>query len=203
MASTGNEEFDNHFQYPASISCIYGGPGTGKTTLCLLAAAKEKGKVIFIDTENGFSAERMIQINKKLPENIFLISAKDFKDQCKAVDSLLSLKKTASLIIIDSFTAYYRKGLQEKIDINSRMSKQFSILSEMAREGIPVIITSQVYMRQDSSIEPVGSNMLKNWCGCLLKLEKDKERKITVEKHPENKRIEKNFEINNEGIKLL
>src|SRR3989339_1589394 len=44
------------------ITTIYGPAGSGKTTLCLLCAmntAREGKKVIYIDTENNFSVERL------------------------------------------------------------------------------------------------------------------------------------------------
>jgi len=47
------------------VSVIYGGPGSGKTNFCMLAAvsqAKKGNKVIFIDTEGGFSSERVKQL---------------------------------------------------------------------------------------------------------------------------------------------
>ncbi len=48
------------------ITTIYGPAGCGKTNLCMLAAvsqAKKGKKVIFIDTEGGFSVDRFKQIS--------------------------------------------------------------------------------------------------------------------------------------------
>ncbi len=203
MGKTGNSQLDAKFSYEPAITLIYGEPAAGKTTLCLLAAREEKGKVIFIDTENSFSAERMGQISGNIPENIIVIKAKNFERQCEAVDSLLELKKQAKLIIIDSHTAHYRQELQEKHDVNGRMSRMLSILSEMAREGIPVILTSQVYATDNGKVEPVGSSMLKNWCPCIMRLEKGQaDRSIVLEKH-KNKGLRLKFEIANEGIELV
>jgi DNA repair protein RadB len=47
------------------VTVIYGGAGTGKTNFCLLAGvsqAKKGKKIIFIDTEGGFSVERIKQL---------------------------------------------------------------------------------------------------------------------------------------------
>ena len=47
------------------ITMIAGPPGSGKTNLCILAAcsqAKKRKKVIFMDTEGGFSVDRVRQI---------------------------------------------------------------------------------------------------------------------------------------------
>ena len=47
------------------ITTIYGPAGSGKTNLCLLAAisiARQNKKVIYIDTEGGFSVSRLDQL---------------------------------------------------------------------------------------------------------------------------------------------
>ena len=47
------------------VSVVYGGAGSGKTNFCLLIAvsqAKKGNKVIYIDTEGGFSVERVKQL---------------------------------------------------------------------------------------------------------------------------------------------
>ena len=70
------------------VSVLYGGPGTGKTNLCTLAAvsqAKKGNKVIYIDSEGGFSTERVKQIVggtaeeldnvlKNILQNFFLVN---------------------------------------------------------------------------------------------------------------------------------
>ena len=60
------------------ITTIYGPSSSGKSCLCIMAAsetAKQGKKVIFIDTEGGFSIERASQIfpefNQHLDKFIF------------------------------------------------------------------------------------------------------------------------------------
>ncbi|MBU2589387.1 MAG: AAA family ATPase [Nanoarchaeota archaeon] len=203
MTNIEPTDLTKYLEYPKSLTCIYGNPAAGKTTFCLLAALAEKGKVVFIDTENSFSIDRIKQINGSLPENLFLIKVNSFKEQSQLIENLLKLKGKIDLIIIDSFTYHYRKELQEKKDVNFKLSKQLSILAEISRESkIPIILTSQIYSTMDNNIEPVGGNMLKNWCQCLIKLEKNNERKIILEKHPQNKILNSIFEIVNKGIKF-
>ena len=68
--STGSEylnKFLNSGYEKGRISVIFGPAATGKTTLCMLAAlatAKSGKKILFIDTENGFSVERLKQMSK-------------------------------------------------------------------------------------------------------------------------------------------
>ena len=54
------------------VTTIYGPSGSGKTNLCIVAianVAKDDKKVLFLDTEGGFSVERIKQIDDNY-ENI-------------------------------------------------------------------------------------------------------------------------------------
>ena len=109
------------------ITTFYGSAGSGKTNFCLLAAvsqAKKGNKVIFIDTEGGFSSERVKQLlyvrngNKgskskeevdKVLKNILLLRPTSFKEQKDAFSKLNQyLKKQISLIVVDGMTMLYR-----------------------------------------------------------------------------------------------
>ena len=151
------------------ITTIYGPAGCGKTNFCMMVAAsqaKKNGKVIFIDTEGGFSVERFKQITgekedfEKALGNILLLKPTCFSEQEDSFRRLLKEIKSGteiSLIVIDGMTMLYRLELaearenednpQDKIDeTNSKLAKQMRILSEIARKkNIPIIITNQVY----------------------------------------------------------
>jgi len=100
------------------ISCIYGASGSGKTNFCLLAAvsqAKKGNKVIFMDTEGGFSVERVKQLVGDedgydiVLKNIMVLKPTSFAEQKKDFDSLLEyVDKQVSLIVIDGMTILYR-----------------------------------------------------------------------------------------------
>ncbi|MBM3232521.1 hypothetical protein FJZ21_04070, partial [Candidatus Pacearchaeota archaeon] len=108
------------------VTTFYGGPGSGKTNLCMIAAvsqAKKGNKVIFIDTEGGFSSERVKQLfNSKstngngkdvsvedVLENILVLKPTNFKEQQQTFDQLLKyVKEQVSLIIVDGMTMLYR-----------------------------------------------------------------------------------------------
>ena len=157
------------------ITTICGNAGTGKTNLCLLASvsqAKKGNKVIYIDTEGGFSIERVKQIAgneyEEILKNIILLKPTSFEEQKKAFSSLLKEireKGKIGLIIIDGMTMLYRLELAEKAqkekesreksqeknkdnikEANSELARQMRILAEISRkQNIPVIITNQVY----------------------------------------------------------
>src|SRR3990172_327375 len=70
------------------ITMIAGPPGSGKTNFCILTAcsqAKKSNKIIFIDTEGGFSVERVKQIigenYKDILKNFLLLEPKSFEEQ--------------------------------------------------------------------------------------------------------------------------
>jgi len=187
------------------ITTIYGEAATGKTTLAKILAieAAKNGKVIFIDTENGFSVERIRQLSGEEYDNvinkIFVMKIKGLEEQERKIRNLLELKDT-KLVIIDTIGRYYR--LEAKKDVNNAnilMHRQFNVLSELNSKEIPVLITNQVYTNiEDGKINIVGGNMIKNWSKCLMKLEKNP-RKLVLEK-PCFKEIE--FEIKENGIFL-
>ncbi len=158
----------SQLKFPNNISLIYGPPATGKTTLCLQKASQTNGKVIFIDTEKSFTTERLLQINPNTNlDNIILIQPKRYSEQFTAVKNL---PKNCKLIIIDSFTHYYRKKIQEKIVITPPTIKQLQMLRKLE---IPVILTSQVYTNQENQNKPLAGHLWKNFSKYTIELTKE------------------------------
>jgi len=212
------------------ITMIAGSPGSGKTNFVMLAAcsqAKKGNKVIFVDTEGGFSIERVKQIapeeHEMILSNIFILNSTSFDEQKKTFQTLLDKvkKEQIGVIIIDSMAMQYRLELGDAIqsknenliqEVNREVARQMKILSEISRKkNIPVLITNQVYssflsddeMRKGVEKETniVGGDLFKYWSKCIIELKNDRgKRKAILLKHrslPEN---EMNFEIKNEGI---
>ncbi|MEK6854758.1 MAG: DNA repair and recombination protein RadB [Nanoarchaeota archaeon] len=200
------------------ITVLYGGAGTGKTNFCLLAAvsqAKKGKKVIFIDTEGGFSIERIKQMAKEesdeVLENILVLKSTNFSEQKKAFEELLKyLKDEVSLIVVDSMTILYRldfAAAREKSEleiqkINSELARQMKILAEIARKReIPVVVTNQVY-KWENSDNMVGGDILKYWGKCLIELVNDNGRRTAyLRKHRHLPEKSLSFQINNEGVR--
>jgi DNA repair protein RadB len=200
------------------ISVIYGGPGTGKTNFCLLAAvsqAKKGNKVIFMDSEGGFSVERVKQLATEGIEqvlgNILLLKPTNFTEQKKAFEKLLeNLNDEVSLIVVDGMTILYRldfaaareKDSEEMRKINYELARQLRVLAEIARKrNIPILVTNQVY-RWEETQKMVGGDILKYWGKCLIELVNEKGRRIAyLRKHRSLPEKEMEFEIKNEGIR--
>lgn len=202
------------------VTVLYGGAGTGKTNFCLLAAvsqARKGNKVIFIDTEGGFSVERIKQLvgekdgHKEVLNNIFLLKPTSFKEQKESFAELNKrLKDQIDLIIVDGMTILYRLDFadaREKNElamqtINSELAKQMKTLAEIARKkNIPVLVTNQIY-KWENEDKMVGGDILKYWGKCLIELVNDKGRRTAhLRKHRSLPEKSLDFVIDNKGIK--
>jgi DNA repair protein RadB len=195
------------------ITTLYGGPGTGKSNLCLIAAvsqAKKGNKVIFIDTEGGFSIDRITQLVGKdedvneVLKNIIIMKPTNFHEQFVDFGKLLKeinkqkFDNKIGLIIIDSMTILYRLELadskedKEKVrEINGVLARQMKILAEISRKKqIPIILTNQVYsefltaeQRQEgivAGVRMVGGDILRYWSKCIIELQNNRGRRNAV-----------------------
>jgi predicted ATP-dependent serine protease len=181
----------DNLTFQNKISLIYGPPASGKTTLCHQIAANAKGKVLFLDTENTFYVEKLQQINPQIDlDNIIVIPVRRFSEQFKAIKALTQMKNI-SLVIIDSFTKYYRVKLSDKIVIKPITMRMLRMLKGLR---VPVILTSQVY-EMDDKVKPVGSDLFYKFADYEIYLEyKDEQRTLVKGKE----RIP--FVITNKGL---
>src|SRR3989344_5778051 len=90
-----NELLDGGFE-PGVVTTVYGPAGCGKTNVCLLALTKiaPENKVVFIDTEGGFSVERLRQLDAeylKYIDNILVFKPTTFEEQKKVFEKLRGL----------------------------------------------------------------------------------------------------------------
>jgi DNA repair protein RadB len=213
------------------ITTLYGPAGSGKTNLCVLASvsqAKKGKKVIFIDTEGGFSIERAKQISgedyENAIKNILLLKPTNFEEQKKAFEILLKelKKESVGLIIVDGMTMLYRLELasfKEGNDINKiqetnkELAEMLRTLAEIARnKNIPIIITNQIYYSFQNEEEwksgkekianMVGGDLLKYWSKCLIELKNQSgKRTLLLRKHRSLPEKELGFIITNDGVK--
>jgi len=212
------------------ITMIAGSPGSGKTNFCILTScsqAKKGNKILFIDTEGGFSVDRVKQIVGENYEdylnNIILLEPVNFLEQREIFTKLLDKIKREhiSLIVVDSMAMLYRLEFgdavktkeDEKIkEVNCEVARQMRVLAEISRKKkIPVIITNQVYnefiseddlkkgIQRNTNI--VGGDLMKYWSKCIIELKNDRgKRKAVLLKHRSLPEKEMSFEIKNEGV---
>ncbi|MFC1682064.1 DNA repair and recombination protein RadB [Nanoarchaeota archaeon] len=212
------------------ITMIAGPPGCGKTNFAILAScsqAQKGNKVIFIDTEGGFSVERVKQVTgdkaESILENILLLEPTSFEEQKKSFTKLLEKVKAGhvNLIVIDGMAMLYRlelgdavkTGQEEKIkEVNREIAKQMRALAEIARkQKIPIIITNQVYSqfltdedwknKKEPETNIVGGDLFKYWSKCIIELKNNhNKRKAILLKHRSIPEKEFSFEIKDKGI---
>lgn len=170
------------------LTTIYGPAGSGKTVLCLLCSiniARTEKKVVYVDSEGGFSLERLKQIAshlsqdyKKILDNIVFLKPTSFAEQKKSFEKLKDIvNDKIGLIVVDTIAMLYRLelGKSEDIqDVNRELGRQISYLTEIARKkNIPVLITNQVYTDFDDrdKVNIVGGDILKYGSKCLIELQ--------------------------------
>lgn len=200
LVSTGNSLMDSFLGggYESDIiTTIYGPPGTGKTTLCLLAsiaAVRNNKKVLFVDTEGGFSVTRLKQLSGELQilEKLFILKPTSFEEQIKVINRIKQLVSDAiGLIVVDTISMLYRVEISKGVDIRylaNELGIQVSCLNEIARtKSIPVLITNQIYsdFEEKGMVKMIGGDLLKYSSKCLIELKKfdNGKRKAVLRKH--------------------
>jgi DNA repair protein RadB len=214
------------------ITMLAGPPASGKTNFTILTAcsqAKKNSKVIFIDTEGGFSTERVKQIvgenYKEVLQNILLLQPTNFEEQKKIFFKLAERVKNENvgMIVVDGMAMHYRlelgavknkeeKNGEEIKKVNRGLAWQMKLLAEISRkENIPIIITNQVYSEflseedRRKGVKPgvnlVGGDLMKYWSKAIIELKNENgRRKAILLKHRSMPQKELIFEIKDKGI---
>jgi DNA repair protein RadB len=195
--STGVPAFDDLLGgglEPGVITQIYGGPGSGKTVLCIVIAVSclRSGKgVVFVDTE-GFSIERFRQVAgtdaESLAHDLILYEPHDFEQQGIMIAGIARHMAGGriGLIVMDSATGLYRTQLDRGTEIMQRLSKQIiHLLGYARRYTIPVLITNQVYMDTRKNIfVGLGGTALAHISKVIIRVDRlNGRRKVVLEKH--------------------
>jgi RecA/RadA recombinase len=172
---------------PESVTLIYGEPETGKSTLamqCAVDCAAKELKVLYVDTENTFSAKRLSQLAGErfdaIAERIMLVKPKDFREQTVLVDTIQDyIGKGFGLLVIDTFTALYAAKVSETsgkaaFGINRELNRQLAILAQVTKvTKTPIVITSQVRTvpaEENPIVRPVATRVLKFWADNIIAL---------------------------------
>lgn len=213
--STGSKLIDSLIGglEPGIISTAFGAAGSGKSTLCLQAAAHAASQghtVIYVDTEGGFSVERLLQMaDREILDRILVVRPRAMASQKEVFAKIQEDSKQAGLIIVDSISMLYRMELSAGPipEAARELASHMAILLEIAQdERIPVLITSQVYSAMDGTDRTVmyGGEFMKYATKCLLEFTYNSDsgvRKVALRKH--RSRAETApvaFRITDEGI---
>jgi DNA repair protein RadB len=200
-----------------TVTTVYGPAGSGKTNIGIIAAVnvvKAGKKAVYIDSEGGFSVERLKQIApddyKEIVEKIIFLKPTNFSEQRNAFGKLSKLvDEDVGIIIVDTISMLYRLEIGKTDDVytvNKDLGGQLQYLNEIARrKNIPVLVTNQVYssFKETETIRMVGGDILKYGSKCWIELQKARKgiRRAVLKKHrsiAEDR--EEVFKIVNEGI---
>ncbi len=221
---SGNSTLDYYLGggYEAGIiTTIFGPSGSGKTNLVLLAAVRmaESGKkVLIIDTEGGIAVERITQLlqndlfRTEVLSRLLFFQPLNFKDQELVFNRFSDIDwSEVGLVVVDSISMLYRLelGKAEAIfETNSSLGRQIAASVELARrQGIPVLMTNQVYsdFGKAEGVKMVGGDLLKYGSKCLIELQKGEGvRALFLRKHRSQVRNEEFiFRIVGKGLEQV
>ena len=214
--SSGSKDIDNFLNggyLNGEVNMIYGPATSGKTTFCLMTALHfaKNNKVLYIDTKNSFSVERVKQISddESLLDNILVKKVNNFDEQEKLIEELPEIiKNGVKLVILDVLDMHYRFVLRDEDSklVNARMAQQLVNLTRLARNNnILVLVTNGVYedlMERKATM--IGGKMIRNWPKLLVQLKQNDEKEAVLEKD-ENLESEKTmaFKLVNKGIETF
>ncbi|MBC7081023.1 MAG: DNA repair and recombination protein RadA [Thermoplasmatales archaeon] len=230
--TTGSKSFDEllggGFETQA-ITELFGEFGSGKTQiahqLCVNVQLKEEeggleGEAIFIDTENTFRPERIIQMangygmdGKEALKKIHVATAFNSNHQMMLVEKANEIAKehNVRLLVVDSLTGHFRAeyiGRSSLAERQQKLNKHMHSLLKFARINNAVIcVTNQVAARPDvffgDPTQPIGGHIVGHTAMFRLYLRKSKggkriARLIDSPHLPEGEVV---FSVSEEGIR--
>jgi DNA repair protein RadB len=141
---------------------------------CSYQFARREKKVLFIDSNNTFSTNRLITIAgneiNTVSTYIFICKPQTFEEQTRLIANLWNYNlNNIALIILDSATTLYRLALDETsvFKINMELNWQLAYLNELAKiYNIPILITSSVNTIIDNTlkkIQPIAQRVVEFW----------------------------------------
>lgn len=169
-----------------AITEVYGAFGSSKSQLAFQLTVNVQlppdkgglgGAVLFIDTENTFRPERIVQLaqargldGQTILKNIHVARAFNSEHQMLLVDKARELIKERNirLIVIDSLTSHFRAdfaGRGTLADRQQKLNKHLHALQKLAdNHNLVVYVTNQVMAKPDllfgDPTVPIGGHIL-------------------------------------------
>jgi len=212
-----------------TITEFYGEYGSGKSQLCHqmcvnVQLPKERGGLnggaLYIDTENTFRTERIVQMAQHLSLNPEEVVKKIIFAEAYTSDHQMFLLENADkivkennirLIIIDSLTAHFRSeylGREMLAERQQKLNKHMHRLIRLARAFNAVaVVTNQVMAKPDvffgEAVHPVGGHIVAHTSHTRIFLRKSSRgpnriaRLVSSPYLPEGERV---FKITENGV---
>ena len=211
-----------------AITELVGEFGSGKTQLChqlsvMVQLPEDKGglkaKALYVDTENTFRPERIMQMAKyrgldpqEALKNILYARAYNSDHQMMIIEESKKIieKENIGLIVIDSLVAHFRSEYPGRENLAERQQKLNHHIAQLLRiadiYNVAVVVTNQVVAQPDvffgNPLKPAGGNVIAHGATYRVWLRKGKEN-VRIAKifdspyHPER---EVTFRITEEGV---
>jgi len=171
-----------------SITEVYGKFASGKSQWCFQLSALAQlpvdqgglgGPVLYIDTENSFRPERVVQVAKhrgmdpdKVVKNIYVARAYNSNHQILLAEQAVDLikEKGIKLVIVDSLMGQFRSEFTGRGQLSTRQQKINSHMRTLQKiaelYNVVVFVTNQVMARPDilfgDPTDAVGGNVVKH-----------------------------------------
>jgi DNA repair protein RadA len=212
-----------------TITEIYGEYGTGKSQLCHQMCVNVQlpiergglnGGALYIDTENTFRTERIVQMAKHTGLNLEdvvknIVFAEAFTSDHQMLllenaDKIIKENKIR-LIVVDSLTAHFRSeylGREMLAERQQKLNKHMHRLIRLARAFNAVaVVTNQVMAKPDvffgDAVAPVGGHIVAHTSHTRLYLRKSPRgptriaRLVSSPYLPEGERV---FKVTENGV---
>lgn len=189
--STGIDELDEIIGggwEQEDIVAIYGDTNTGKSQLSmksLAEAVEDTGEpCVYIETERkSYDPDRLRNFasEEDTQEKVYRVTAHGLEEQKNAYDVVLSEFDSVGLVVVDSFTARFRKsdefgGVGSHSDRSQEMKEHLNKLEEISsRLKCPVVIVCQIYENSDpfggGGVVMYGGSLLRHDIGFSIRME--------------------------------
>ncbi len=211
------------------ITEIFGEFGSGKTQIAHQLAVNVQlpteqgglgGKVVYIDTENTFRPERIVQMAngvgldpQEVLDNIFVARAHTTDHQMFLAEKAEELSKEdgVKLVIVDALTSLFRTefcGRGELAPRQQKLGRHLAVLHKIAEmQNLAVFVTNHVQSKPDvffgDPTKPVGGHVLGHSSTGRIYLRKSKQdsRVAKLIDHPALPIESARFYVHEEGIR--
>ncbi|MCG2863655.1 MAG: DNA repair and recombination protein RadA [Vulcanisaeta sp.] len=211
-----------------AITEVVGEFGSGKTQLChqlsvMVQLPEDKGglraKALYIDTENTFRPERIMQIAKyrgldpqEALRNILYARAYNSDHQMMIVEESRKIieKENIGIILIDSLVTHFRSEYPGRENLAERQQKLNHHIAQLLRiadiYNVAVVVTNQVVAQPDvffgNPLKPAGGNVVAHGATYRIWLRKGKEntRIAKIFDSPYHPEREVTFRITEDGL---
>ena len=209
-----------------AITEFYGSFGSGKSQLAHMACVQAlkqfpDKKVVYIDTENSFRPNRLVDFARGsgVDEELIktqVVCATSFNSSHQIilvdkVEDMLKNKEPISLLVVDSFMSHFRGEFVGRATLSDRQTRVTKAISQLAKlatvYNVAVVITNQVMTNPGQLFGdptmPIGGNMLGHTSKFRIYLRRGKKgsRVASLVDAPDLPDGECNFFVESEGFK--